>query len=150
MATARSEQGIRDLMAELEDAWNRNDAAAYAALFTPDGSYTTFMGTVYVGREDIERSHHMLFARFLKGSRMFMRITSITFCDADVAVVLSRGDVGKKPPRSFSKVQTFTVVREGDQWRIAAFHNTKRRPLMEWFGFRMLPETRPRSPVTGT
>jgi hypothetical protein len=56
-------------------------------------------------------------------------------------VVNGRGDTYKgRRPEKLGKVQTYTLVREGDgQWRIAAFHNTKRKPLMEAASFRFAP-----------
>ena len=35
--SARDEAEIRDLQARQQEAWNRHDAKAYAALFTEDG-----------------------------------------------------------------------------------------------------------------
>ncbi|MEU5959036.1 hypothetical protein [Streptomyces sp. NPDC047525] len=44
------------------------------------------------------------------------------------------------------RVQTYTLVREQDgQWRIAAFHNTKRKPLMEAISFKAAPALVPAS-----
>jgi hypothetical protein len=41
-------------------------------------------------------------------------------------------------------VQTFTVVRQGDgRWKIAAFQNTKRKPLMEAISFKFKPASKP-------
>ncbi|NUP83394.1 MAG: SgcJ/EcaC family oxidoreductase, partial [Nonomuraea sp.] len=48
-----AETAVRDLFAAMEDAWNRGDADAFAACFTADATYTTFMGTVYRGRADV-------------------------------------------------------------------------------------------------
>ncbi|MET8562612.1 hypothetical protein ABZV75_19155 [Streptomyces flaveolus] len=37
-------------------------------------------------------------------------------------------------------MQTHTLVREADgAWRIAAFHSTRRKPLMEAVSFRFAP-----------
>ncbi|MFF5532961.1 hypothetical protein ACFY71_10815 [Streptomyces cinerochromogenes] len=56
-------------------------------------------------------------------------------------MVTGRGDTYKgSRPRRLGKVQTYTLVREADgEWRIAAFQNTKRRPLMEAVSFRFAP-----------
>jgi len=67
-------------------------------------------------------------------------------------VLTSSGDTykGGRPER-LGKVQTFTIVRRPDgAWRIAAFQNTKRRPLLEELSFRLAPAARPGSgaPVT--
>lgn len=137
---------IAALFESMNAAWGRGDADAYGEHFTPDATYTTFVGTLYQGRTDIVESHRALLATFLKGTRLAGETTDIRFLSADTAVVLSRGDVGKghKPPRKLRKVQTSTVVRDTDgRWRVAAFHNTKRHPVMEAVSFTFAPATRP-------
>ncbi|WP_460917032.1 SgcJ/EcaC family oxidoreductase [Plantactinospora veratri] len=56
-------------------------------------------------------------------------IERIRFLGPDTAVLTGRGDTYKgRRPRRLGKVQTYLLVREEDgRWRIAAFHNTKRR-----------------------
>jgi uncharacterized protein (TIGR02246 family) len=127
-------------------AWATGDGAAYAANFTADATYVTFVGTCYTGREEIARAHQALFDKFLQGSVLVDDILAIRFLSPDTAVVTSRGDVGKhgSRPSKLTKVQTCTVVREADgQWRIAAFQNTKRKALMEKISFAFAPETAP-------
>ncbi|MEV6210223.1 hypothetical protein [Kitasatospora sp. NPDC051914] len=43
-----------------------------------------------------------------------------------------------------AKAQSYTLVRQGDRsWRIAAFHNTQRRRVMERISFVWDPSTAP-------
>ncbi|MER6948757.1 SgcJ/EcaC family oxidoreductase [Nonomuraea sp. NPDC000554] len=143
--THTAEQAVRELFGAMEDAWNRGDGAAYGACFTADASYTSFVGTVYRGREDIAAGHQALFDSFLKGTTMFNEIAELRFYGSDAAVVTGRGEVAKKRPGKLPKVQTYTLVREADgRWRIAAFHNTRRRSLMEAISFRFVPASAPR------
>ena len=140
------------LVYALEDAWARHDADAYGALFTSDATYTTFLGTRYRGRAEIVESHRALFARPLRGTRIANDILDVRFYGPDTAVLTSSGDTykGGRPER-LGKVQTYTIVRRPDgAWRIAAFQNTKRRPLLEELSFRLAPAARPGSgaPVT--
>jgi hypothetical protein len=47
-------------------------------------------------------------------------------------------------PRRWRKVQTYTLVPQGDgRWKIAAFQNTMRKPLMETISFRFKPANKP-------
>ncbi|MGI5447413.1 SgcJ/EcaC family oxidoreductase [Streptomyces sp. CA-243310] len=137
----REEAAVREVLARLVAAWDRHDAEAYGALFTEDASYTTYIGTLYRGRRDIVESHRTLFAGFLKGTRLADEMFDIRFHGSATAVVTGRGDTYKgKRPRKPGKVQTYTVVLEADgQWRIAAFHNTRRKPLMEAVSYRLAP-----------
>jgi uncharacterized protein (TIGR02246 family) len=128
------------------DAWGAGDGAAYAAAFTADATYVTFVGTLYRGREEIARAHQALFDKFLRGSVLVDEIVDIRFLGPDAAIVTSRGDVAKHGgrPARLTKVQTYAFVREADgEWRIAAFHNTKRKALMEKVSFAFAPETAP-------
>lgn len=131
---------IAAVLADLVDAWGRHDADAYGALFTEDATYVTFVGTHYQGREDIAESHRTLWEKFARGTKLADELLGIRFLGADAAVVTSRGDTYKgEPPAKLSKVQTYTFVRQAGHWRIAAFHNTKRKPLMEAISFKSAP-----------
>lgn len=145
MTIEQDRKAVTDVIAGLIDAWRRADADAYAALFTEDATYVTFVGTYYQGRRDIAESHRTLWAKFLKGTRLADEILDVRFPGPDTAVVTGRGDSYKKDrPAKLSKVQTYTLVREGDgRWRIAAFQNTKRKPLMEAMSFKTAPGTIP-------
>ncbi|GAA1836157.1 SgcJ/EcaC family oxidoreductase [Pseudonocardia ailaonensis] len=142
--TDTDEQQVRAVLAELVAAWGRQDADAYGALFLEDATYTTFVGSLYRGRSAIVESHRALFRTFLKGTSLTDDRIEVHFPGPDVAVVTSRGDVVKgrrrRPP---GKAQTYTLVRDGNRWWIAAFHNTKRRPLFESISARLQPATAP-------
>ena len=134
-------------MRALAQAWERGDSDAYGALFTEDASYTIYVGTVYHGRRDIVESHRVLFAKFLKGTKLSMGPMRVRYYGADTAVITGTGDTYKRRPRKPTKVQTYTLVRQADgSWLIAAFHNTQRKALMEAISFRFSPQLRPTVP----
>jgi uncharacterized protein (TIGR02246 family) len=146
MDAAQATADITALIKATVAAWDAGDGAAYAAGFTEDATYVTFVGTLYRGRDEIGRAHQALFDKFLKGSRLVEEVLDVRFLGPDTAVVTSRGDVAKHGDRlaKLAKVQTYTFVREADgRWRIAAFHNTKRKELMEKISFAFAPETAP-------
>lgn len=129
---------VRDV---LVDAWGRHDADTYGDQFTEDATYVTFVGTHYRGRHEIVESHRVLFEKFVRGTALTSEVLDVRFPTPDTAVVTGRGDTHRgKPPRKPTKVQTYVLVREFDgRWRIAAFHNTKRKPLLEAISFRAAP-----------
>ncbi|MGW1775966.1 SgcJ/EcaC family oxidoreductase [Streptomyces sp. NPDC002104] len=157
--TSESLASVRSVLDRLVAAWERHDAEAYGELFTEDATYITYVGTFYRGRRDIVDSHRTLFAGFLKGTRLADEILDVRFYGPGVAVVNGRGDTYKgKRPAKLTKIQTYTLVRDpgegadgdgdaagngdggGDgRWRIAAFQNTKRKPLMEAVSYRFAP-----------
>ncbi|MFF7748674.1 SgcJ/EcaC family oxidoreductase [Streptomyces sp. NPDC007971] len=136
---------ITSVLNDLVTAWERHDADAYGELFTEDATYITYVGTYYQGRRDIVSSHRTLFGGFLKGTRLADEVLGIRFHGPDTAVVNGRGDTYKgKRPHRLTKIQTYTLVRQHDgEWRIAAFQNTKRRPLMESISYRFAPDLVP-------
>src|SRR5579875_3439452 len=86
-------QAILELGHELRDAWNRGDAAGYAALFTDDADFVAWNGTRGRGRRPIEDGHRPLFAGPLAGSRMVMESWSPRFVRPDVAIMVASGAV---------------------------------------------------------
>ncbi|WP_241779690.1 SgcJ/EcaC family oxidoreductase [Streptomyces natalensis] len=56
---------VTSLLNELVAAWGRHDVEAYSQLFTADATYTTFIGTLSQGRQDMVDSHRSLFTGFL-------------------------------------------------------------------------------------
>ncbi|MER6981397.1 SgcJ/EcaC family oxidoreductase [Streptomyces carpinensis] len=135
---------IRTLLEESRTAWNRGDGTAYGRCFTDDATDVTFAGTVYRGGHEIGRAHQALFDGFLKDTELTVEITDVLFHGADTAVVLTRGDAGRRRPKRLGKLATYTVVRESDgRWRIAAVQKTQRKRLMEAVSFRLRPDTRP-------
>jgi len=146
------ETAIRHLIDSVDTAWNNADPQAFGAAFTPDADYITFVGTHYRGRQKIAEIHDILWRRFLKGSRILAHITGIRFLTADVAVITSTGRVLRSRASSHrhDKVQTWVATRDDGTWRIAAFHNCKRRPLLEWISNRTDAGLTPNAPPLTT
>lgn len=89
-------------------------------------------------------SHHALFAKLLKGTRLSYEEIDRRYYGPDTAVVTTRGDTIKGKAKPLTKVQTYTLVRREDgDWQVAAFHNTARQSIKERMSFRLAPETMP-------
>jgi uncharacterized protein (TIGR02246 family) len=141
---------VRALFDRALRAWADGDAEAYAACFTPDADYVTFVGSHYQGRAAIEACHVPLFTKLQKGSRLDAEITQLRFLDQHTAVVHARGAVVKgtrRRNRRNTKVQTYVAVRQDGEWSFTAFHNTKYRPVMEAISIRMDGRFAPTLPV---
>lgn len=127
------EAAIRGLFQQLIDDWGRGDGEAYGSRFTQDADYVAFDGSHTRGWVGISSSHQQLFDKFLKGTRLTGRIESVKFLNSDVALVHAVGSTvmrGKtKPSPERYSVQTLVATREGREWRFAAFHNTRVRPI---------------------
>jgi uncharacterized protein (TIGR02246 family) len=124
---------LRALFEELLEDWGRGDGEAYGSRFTEDADYVAFDGTHTRGRAEISASHQQLFDRFLKSTRLTGHILSIKFPSPDVALIhatggtVMRGKTRRSPERD--SIQTLVAVREGTEWRFAAFHNSRVRPI---------------------
>lgn len=127
------ERTIRALFERLLEDWGRGDGEAYGSRFTEDADYVAFDGSHTKGRGEISTSHQQLFDKFLKGTRLTGRILSIKFPSPDVALVHTTGGTimrGKtRPSPERHSIQTLIAVRKGGEWRFAAFHNTRVRPI---------------------
>jgi ketosteroid isomerase-like protein len=60
MVDPQTTQAIRALSSAYDQATNKNDAAALAALYTEDAVFVTDAGTVY-GRQEIKKWHEYVF-----------------------------------------------------------------------------------------
>ncbi|HLS77917.1 MAG TPA: SgcJ/EcaC family oxidoreductase [Nocardia sp.] len=128
------EAAVRALLARQNEAWAAGDADAYAALFTPDADYVTWIGTHLRGRGAIAESHRPLFEKHMKGTRIDSEITGIRFLTPDVAIAHSLGAVvggRKRRTRRNTKVQTTVAVRHDGEWLLTAFQNGKYHWLTE-------------------
>lgn len=133
-STAPERRAIKTMIDGLAEAWNRHDAAGYAAAFTDDADYIAFDGTHVRGRRAIARLHRYLFDNVLRGSRrVFEGTPRVRLLTPDTAVVIIGGAVvmpwqrrSKKPRRS---IQTYILVQQDGEWRITAFHTSRVRPI---------------------
>lgn len=130
---------IQGLFDALLDDWGRGDGDAYGSRFAEDADYVAFDGTRTTGRVDIAASHQQLFDKYLEGTRLTGRIESIRFLGPDTALVHAAGGTvmrGKSSPApERDSIQTLVAVRHGDEWRFAAFHNSRVRPINSGAGF---------------
>jgi uncharacterized protein (TIGR02246 family) len=127
------EAAVRALYQQLMEAWNTGSGEAYAAPFADDGDLIGFDGTHFKGRHEIAPFHQRLFDTHLKGTRLVGQITSVRFLRPDVALMhavggtVMRGKSAPAPERD--SIQTLVATKCGGEWRLAAFHNTRIRPI---------------------
>jgi len=127
------EAAVRALYQELMDAWNKGSGDAFAAVFTEDGDLVAFDGTHFKGREEIAPFHQELFDKWMKGSRLVGQVKDVRFLNPDVALMHAVGSTvmrGKSEPSpERDSIQTLGAVRQDGEWRLAAFQNTRVRPV---------------------
>lgn len=130
---ATDEAAMRALYQQLMDAWNQGSGEAFAAVFIEDGDLVAFDGTHFHGRAEIAPFHQELFDKWLKGSRLVGQVKDVRFLSPEIALMHAVGSTvlrGKsKPTPERDSIQTLVAVREAGEWRLAAFQNTRLRPI---------------------
>ncbi len=127
------EAAVRDLCQQLMDGWNRGSGADFAAAFTEDGDLVAFDGTRFKGRKEIAPFHQQLFDKWMKGTRLVGQDQDVRFLSPNVALVHAVGSTimnGKhEPSPERDSIQTLVATRQDGEWRLAAFQNTRVRPI---------------------
>jgi uncharacterized protein (TIGR02246 family) len=133
------ETQLRQLLPRLMAGWNAEDAEAFASVFTDDATFVAFDGTTLRGRRHIAAFHRPLFKTHLKGMRLLGRVDELRFLSPEVASLLCVGSTtppGQATPAAQrDSVQTLVAVKRAGQWALAAFQNTRLRPIEAGAGF---------------
>ena len=127
------EAAVCDLYQQLMDGWNRGSGDAFAAVFTEDGDLVAFDGTHFKGRKEIAPFHQQLFDKWMKGSRLVGQVEHVRFLSPDVALLHTVGGTVMRdktePSPERDSIQTLVTTRQNGEWRLAAFQNTRVRPI---------------------
>jgi len=114
-------QDLLALAKKVDDAWNNNDAAAVAALYTKDAVEVTNEGPIY-GREAIEKYFTELFQRFNPSDRStklgYVYVFGGDLCAIGVCTVIINGPHPPPHQAGWYLVNVYTPVR--DTWKISA------------------------------
>jgi len=115
------------LIGRLEGAWNGADGRAFGEPFAPDADFVDIRGEHHRGREAIAAGHQAIFDSIYKDSNIDYELTGARELSDGVILAHSTG-VLRVPSGPLTgehgAVQTLVLVRGGDGWEIAAFHNT--------------------------
>lgn len=142
MSATEGEAAVQALYRDLMDGWNKGSADAFAAPFADDGDLIGFDGTHLKGRREIVTFHQPLFDKWLKGTRLVGEVRRVHFLTPDVALIHALGGTvmrGKPTPSpERDSVQTLVATRTDPTWSLAAFQNTRVRPMGTTFAGTML------------
>src|SRR5687768_11283512 len=118
----------RPLIAQLEAAWNAADGAAFSAPFTADADFVAIRGDYHRTREMIAHGHQAIFDTIYKGSTVRYELLQARMLADAVIVAHARSNLQAPAgplAGQHSAIATLVLTREGESWRIAAFHNTQ-------------------------
>ena len=125
-----SEFPIYDLYRQLLEAWNNQDAHAFASTFTEDGSSIGYDGSPMNGLAEIEMTLSGIFTNH-KTAAYIAKVREIRFLSPQTAIL--RAVVAMIPPGKTdinperNAMQSLIAAYIDNQWRIALFQNTPAR-----------------------
>ena len=116
-----------ELIERLEQAWNEADGRAFGESFTADADFVDIRGEHHRGQDAIAAGHQAIFDSIYKGSTTDYEL--IRARELSDNVILAHATGALKVPSGplageHSAVQSLVLVRGGDGWKIAGFHNT--------------------------
>lgn len=125
--TNADETAIKQLVQQVQDAWNAHDGAAFSAPFAADADYIVVNGMKIKGRDEIEKGHTRIFTSIYKDSQNTATVKGIRFLRADVALVHVEWNLeftagGEK--RNARAINSWVVTKDKGKWSIASFQNT--------------------------
>jgi uncharacterized protein (TIGR02246 family) len=129
MGRSEDENAIRQIEQRWDEAWNRHDATALAALLSEDVDFVTVMGGWYKGRVDFEQRMVQTHQGPFRTSKRNTTDVSIKFLTPEIAVVQARwqmsglynADGTLRDP--WEGIITRVVQKIGTEWTVVAAHN---------------------------
>ena len=130
----KNEAAVRSLIADLDEAWNRGDAPAWARHYAEDGELVNILGGVFTGRDAITRRHAEILSTVFQGSRHRGKIRNVRWLGPDAAVVdvdvelsnykaLPPG-IPEAPDHVLRTRLKHILSKTGGEWKIVASQNT--------------------------
>jgi len=122
-----AERVAAELIGRLEQAWNEADGRAFGEPFSADADFVDIRGEHHRGREAIAAGHQAIFDSIYKDSSADYELIQARELSGDVILAHATGILrGPSGPLAgeHSAVQSLVLVRGGDGWKIAGFHNT--------------------------
>ncbi|MFB8765240.1 SgcJ/EcaC family oxidoreductase [Nocardiopsis alba] len=127
--TDADKAAVASLPQRVVKAWGEQDAAAFAQVFTPDGTMI-LPGVYQKGQDAIEEFMAAAFAGPYKGTRVTGTPLDLRPLGRDAAVVVTQGGVLAPGEEEVSDARairaTWVAVRHQEGWRLAAYQNSPR------------------------
>jgi hypothetical protein len=94
------------------------------------------MGDAIFGRAEITETHHEVFAKWQKGTRMVVKPVSARQVSEDLVVAVTVGGIGTGEHIGYDKLQTYILRDRGGRYQCVAFQNTEmsKRALAQYNG----------------
>jgi uncharacterized protein (TIGR02246 family) len=122
------DKGAKERRGAFIEAFNKGDAKAVAAFWTPDALYVDQAGREHKGREAIEKLYEKVFAA-RKGAKLAIHVTSTKQVTPDVALEdgiteVTPAEGGPPTAARFSAV----LVKKDGEWYVQSIHDAVAHP----------------------
>jgi uncharacterized protein (TIGR02246 family) len=128
--SSKDDDGVRAVVAQFQDAWNRHDMDAFAALFAENADFVNVRGTRWIGREAIKNGHVVGHSTVFKNSVLTITETNVRFLAPEAAVARSvwklTGHTSRdgQPAPERTGILTSVLERRDGHWEIVVAQNT--------------------------
>jgi len=114
------------ILQQLERAWNDADGAAFGAPFADESDFVDIRGGHHRGKAEIAHGHQAIFDSIYAGSTVRLRLdVARPVAGGILAVATSTLDAPGGPLQGIHDARfTMVIAEQGDDWRVASFHNT--------------------------
>lgn len=131
---------IKGILQEEVISWNNGDAVTYSKHFAEDGTFTNIRGMFYTGYKEYLDRHDVIFKGPFKNTKLDLKLVSLKFINADVAIVetltcvsgISKENI---PPGTYLNANgcLYTrllqvMVKNKNDWKIVTYHNVDLKP----------------------
>ena len=126
MTTADPTTIATTILQQLERAWNDADGAAFGAPFADESDFVDIRGGHHRGKAEIAHGHQAIFDSIYAGSTVRLRLNvARPVAGGILAVATSTLDAPGGPLQGIHDARfTMVIAEQGDDWRVASFHNT--------------------------
>ena len=122
-----NERMVSEIVSKLEKAWNAADGAGFAQAFAEDADFVNIRADHFRTRAVIAQGHQSIFDTIYKGSVVRYQMASVR--EISPKVLLAHVKATLKVPTGpmageIDALYSLVLVENGNDWHIAAFHNT--------------------------
>ena len=131
----KDEQAIRNIILQMTEGFNKHDAKAATQMYTSDADFVNVRGDKYTGAVEIQQKLKEIFLTRAKQATLKTLNVSVRFVNPDLAIAHVTNELsglvdsaGLTLP-SHQELSVRVFIKENDNWRLTAFHNTMIRPF---------------------
>lgn len=131
----KDEEAIRKVILQMTEGFNKHDAKAASQMYTSNADFVSVRGDKYTGAKEIEQKLGAIFLTRAKQATLKTLNVTVRFVNPDLAIAHVTNElsglvdsVGVKLP-SHQELSIRIFIKENDNWRVTAFHNTMIRPF---------------------